>query len=383
MKKILVINTKYKKYGGEDSNFVQEIKFLKKFYEVDYLYFDNSKKLNIYDVISFFTLSNPSSNKALKVKLHTFKPDIVYVHNTWFKANLGIFNILKKVNVKVVLKIHNFRFACTDTFSASKHFNGKDYCFKCGNKNIRISIFNKYFENSYIKSFFVAVYGKRYINILRGYNLKIIALNEFCKDYLIKKGVNKSKVFKNYNPFEISENYTYSADSEYVVYAGSLTEQKGVKDLLESWKKSKINLKLLVVGTGQLENEILNKYSSKNIEFLGFLENKKTIDLIKKARAVITATKMFEGQPRLISEASAYGIPSIYPSFGGLDEYFPNDYKLSFKQFDYSDLVKKILFLQNKKLLNEESKKIHNYIVENMNLNILSKNLEYIFNSNE
>ena len=92
---------------------------------------------------------------------------------------------------------------------------------------------------------------------------------------------------------------------------------------------------------------------------------------------------MFEGQPRLISEASAYGIPSIYPSFGGLDEYFPNDYKLSFKQFDYSDLVKKILFLQNKKLLNEESKKIHNYIVENMNLNILSKNLEYIFNSNE
>ena len=63
---------------------------------------------------------------------------------------------------------------------------------------------------------------------------------------------------------------------------------------------------------------------------------------------------MFEGQPRLISEASAYGIPSIYPSFGGL-EYFPDDYKLSFKQFDYPDLIK-ILLLQHKKLLNEESK---------------------------
>ena len=37
MKKILLINTKYKKYGGEDSNFVEEIKFLKKFYEVDYI----------------------------------------------------------------------------------------------------------------------------------------------------------------------------------------------------------------------------------------------------------------------------------------------------------------------------------------------------------
>ena len=383
MKKVLVINTKYKNYGGEDSNFEEEKKFLKKFYEVDYLNLDNSKNLNIYDVISFFTLSNQLSNKALKVKFDTFKPDVVYIHNTWFKANLGIFDILKNENVEVVLKIHNFRFACTDTFSASKHFNGKNFCFKCGNKKRRMGIFNKYFENSYIKSFFVVMYGKKYINILRENNLKIIALNEFCKDYLIKKGVDRSKVFKNYNPFEIHESHTYSADSEYVVYAGALTEQKGIKDLLESWRESKINLKLLIIGNGQLEKEIIKKYSSGNIEFLGFLENKKTIDLIKKARAVITATKMFEGQPRLISEASAHGVPSIYPSFGGLDEYFPDDYKLSFKQFDYPDLVKKILLLQHKQLLNEESKKIHNYIVENMSLNKLRKNLEYIFKSNE
>ena len=196
MKKVLVINTKYKNYGGEDSNFEEEKKFLKKYYEVDYLNFDNSKNLNIYDVISFFTLSNLSSNRVLKDKLDTFKPDIVYIHNTWFKANLGIFDILKKENVEVVLKIHNFRFACTDTFSASNHFNGKNFCFKCGNKKRRIVIFNKYFENSYIKSFFVLMYGKKYINILREYNLKIIALNEFCKVYLIRKGVDRIKVLK-------------------------------------------------------------------------------------------------------------------------------------------------------------------------------------------
>ena len=245
-----------------------------------------------------------------------------------------------------------------------------------------MSIFNKYFENSYLKSFFVVMYGKKYINILREYNLKIIVLNEFCKDYLIRKGVDRSKVFKNYNPFEIHESQAYSADSEYVVYAGALTEQKGVKDLIETWRESKINLKLLIIGNGQLEKEIIKKYSSKNIEFLGFLENKKTIDLIKKARAVITATKMFEGQPRLLSEASAHGVPSIYPSFGGLDEYFPDDYKLSFKQFDYLDLIKKILLLQHKQLLDEEFsfiKKINNYIVENMSIK-LSKNLEYILN---
>ena len=79
-------------------------------------------------------------------------------------------------------------------------------------------------------------------------------------------------------------------------------------------EKSNVNLKLLIIGTGQLKKEFTNKYSSENIEFLGFIENEKAIDLIKNSRAVITATKMYEGQPRLISEASSYGIPSnIHP----------------------------------------------------------------------
>ncbi len=383
MKKVLVINTKYQKYGGEDSNFVEEINFLKKFYEVDYLIYDNSKKLNLLDIIAFFTLSNFTSNKELKLKLNSFKPDVVYIHNTWFKAGLGIFNILKKENIDVVLKIHNFRFACTNSFSAASHFKSKDFCYRCGNTKKSLSFFNKYFKNSYAKSLVVILYGKKYINILREHNLKIIALNKFYKEYLVKEDIQESRIFINYNPFEIPDNFIYSPESEYAVYAGSLVEQKGIEELLEAWKQSKVSLKLLIIGSGELDKKIIEKYSSKNIEFLGFLENKKTIEVIKNSRAVITATKMFEGQPRLISEASSFGIPSVYPSFGGLDEYFPDDYKFSFKQFDYYDLVQKIILLQNKTLLKEESKKIRNYVIENMSLEKLNRNFISILMSNE
>ena len=383
MKKVLVINTKYQKYGGEDSNIVEEIKFLNKFYKVDYLNFDNSEKLKISDIIAFFSLSNFETNKVLKLKLKSFKPDIVYIHNTWFKANLGIFNILKKQDVEIILKIHNFRFACTDTFSAAVHFNNNNMCYRCGKRKSKLNFFNKYFKNSYIKSLFVNIYGKKYIKIMRQNSLKIVVLNNFYRTYLLKKQIDKDKVFINYNPFEISDNYNYSAESDYVVYAGSLVEQKGVPELLESWKKSKVNLKLMIIGSGELEKELMKKYSSQKIEFLGFLENNKVIEVVKNSRAVITATKMFEGQPRLISEASSFGIPSIYPSFGGLDEYFPEDYKFSFEQFNYSDLIEKIELLENKILLKEESKRIHNYIIENMSLETLKRNFESILNSNE
>ena len=52
---------------------------------------------------------------------------------------------------------------------------------------------------------------------------------------------------------------------------------------------------------------------------------------------------MYEGQPRLLNEASALGVPSIYPDFGGISEYFPNNYPLSFKQFDYFNANEKFL----------------------------------------
>ena len=58
MKKVLVINTKYKKYGGEDSNFLEELKFLNKFYVVEYLNFDNSKMLKIFDIIGFYSFKS-------------------------------------------------------------------------------------------------------------------------------------------------------------------------------------------------------------------------------------------------------------------------------------------------------------------------------------
>lgn len=43
-------------------------------------------------------------------------------------------------------------------------------------------------------------------------------------------------------------------------------------------------------------------------------------------------------------------------------EYFPSNYNLSFDQFDYEDLAKKISILQDKETLIEESKKINENI---------------------
>ena len=71
---------------------------------------------------------------------------------------------------------------------------------------------------------------------------------------------------------------------------------------------------------------------------------------------------MYEGQPRLLSEASNFGVPSIYPSFGGMDEFFPKNYSFSFRQYDYQSLKKQIENLKKTDDLSQESKKVYLYL---------------------
>ena len=94
MKKILVIHTKYRNLGGEDIAVDNEINFLKNFYDVKTIYFSNTLTKYFTQIVAFITNSNKSSLDLLKEQLESFQPDIVYVHNTWFKASLGIFNVL-------------------------------------------------------------------------------------------------------------------------------------------------------------------------------------------------------------------------------------------------------------------------------------------------
>ena len=72
MKKILVINNLYREYGGEDANIVDEIKFLNKYYDVEYLEYDNSGKIDIFDVFGFTNNTNFKSNRKLLDILNRF-----------------------------------------------------------------------------------------------------------------------------------------------------------------------------------------------------------------------------------------------------------------------------------------------------------------------
>ena len=376
--KILIVHNKYSQLGGEDVAVDNEIELLSDYFNVETIFFKNEIKSYLSQFVYFIRNNNKTSVSELEKKIKEFQPDIAYVHNTWFKASLAIFNVLRKHNIKTLVKLHNFRYDCTRFFLKHNHLKTDHTCPKCGMINKRSSFFNKYFKESFLKSVFMIIYGKKYFKILNQYELKILVLTNFHKKYLTSLGIQSSKIYVSRNPIKMNNKKLDNSKKNYFVYSGRISEEKGVNELINAFLDSNIkDFGLKIVGDGPDLKKLKNKYSKNNIEFLGLIPNKESLKIIENSIAVITATKLYEGQPMLLCEASSLGVPSIFPNFGGISEFFPENNQLAFEQFNYVDLLKKINMFCDSDFINKAGVENKNYIEDKLN----SKNLVEQFKS--
>lgn len=381
MKKILVIHNRYQITGGEDIAVENEIKFLQKQYDVKVLYFENTINSFFQQVFYFIFNNNYQSYKKIKEMIQEFSPDYIYIHNTWFKISLAVFKLLESKKIKPLLKLHNLRYYCTSSYSTNVHLNGNQVCPACGLKKKKYSFFNKYFQESYLKSLLVLRYGKKYINILINNDLQILVLSQFHKDALIKSGVPKEKISIYPNYLSPSTGITTINSKKYIVYAGRVSEEKGVSELISSFLNSNIShWSLKIIGEGPTLNELKKRFNHNNIKFMGSLTNKETLGLISKSAGVVMATKLLEGQPTLLCEASMLGKVSVFPNGGGMSEFFPDNYAYTYRQYDYEDLIKKMNLFANTELVLEQGIENKIYITHFLSQRKLSEKFEKILN---
>lgn len=373
MKKILLIHNKYRLTGGEDIAVDKEVKLLKRIYDVEVLYFDNFINNKLFIQFFYFLLNkNYSSIKKIKYKINQFNPDYIYVHNTWFKVSPGIFKELFKLDIPVLLKIHNYRFFCTKHFTTSKHFKGSTFCKGCGLYKSEMGWFNKYFQDSYLRSLFVLIFGSKYYKILKNPKLKILTLTNFQKKFLVNLGIDNKKIFvhRNFINSNLSKKNVIKSEKDYMVYAGRISKEKGVENLIKAFLSSRLsnNFDFKIVGDGPSLSYLKSKYTNSNIQFYGQKDNIESLEIISNSKLVATATNLFEGQPTLLCEASMMGIPSIFPYSESISEFFPKNYELNFESNSIEDIVKVLNKANENKIIKKIGEENKKFIIEMLNL---------------
>jgi glycosyltransferase involved in cell wall biosynthesis len=385
MKKILLIHNTYRNLGGEDIAVASEVEILKKHYDVKEIYFSNLDTSHTKLLMLLLFNRNRRSEDVVKKAIIEYSPDLIYIHNTWFNISLGIFKMIQGFNIPVFLKIHNFRYFCTNTLSFRKHLNNEKYCPACGLKNKKNKIFNLYFESSLLKSLLMIRYGLKYFKIIKNTHMKILVLTDFHKKFLKKLGVAENKVLVQHNFIPKIQSEPFSQNSKkqkkFIVYAGRVSKEKGVEDLIKTFLDCDFqDVDLKIIGEGPIQEQLNKKFNDDSIHFEGLMQNKDVKNIISNSIGVVTSTKLYEGQPTLLCEASSLGKISIFPDSGGIKEFFPPEYEYCFISEDYKDLKKKLLSLVENSNNLEIGKQNKEFIEKLLNENNLLNNFEMIFN---
>lgn len=345
--KVLQIHNKYRHYGGEDAVVDNEFKLLKANNIEVYQLFFNNEELSLgallFNRTSFLKTIN-------EIKLH--KPDVVHVHNIFYKASPSILMAAKKMNVPVVITLHNFRLLC----SGALFLRNSEVCIKCKNLIYPYhGVLNKCFQNSYSKSLILSTFIgiNKYFNTWDKYIDNVILLTPFIKNLIknssLEINVNKLLIKPNSTDDFIEDN-TLEKVRDGFLFVGRLSKEKGIDTLIKIFNNLP-HVKLDIIGSGELELDLKRKANS-NITFHGKQERGFIKQKLLKTKALLFPSICYEGLPNTIIESFSSGTPVIANNIDNINEIIEDNFNgeiLNFKidkvtikkidEFDKKDLT--------------------------------------------
>lgn len=341
--KILEINKFNFAKGGADKHFIDLVKLLRdhknevavfsmhhpknKFspwqkYFVSYVGYNHSDS-TLWQKIKgtarmFYSLE---SRRKISQLLDDFQPDIVHIHNIYHQISPSILTEIKKRSIPIVMTVHDYSLVCPNYLMDCNEKNWENI----ENKSWLYFVKNKCFKNSYLKSFLVILkfHFHKYLNIYDKNIDLYISPSQFTKNILVKNGLPENKIIvlpHFYAKNSLEEKIQVSIRKKYVLYAGMLSKNKGVKELVAVFQNIK-NVSLYLAGR---KEEGFNLKKRENIKYIGFLSHKELSRYIKNALFVVSFSRLPETFGLIALDAISNGKPFIGFNSGAYGEIIKN-----------------------------------------------------------
>ena len=104
-----------------------------------------------------------------------------------------------------------------------------------------------------------------------------------------------------------------------MLFVGRLVEAKGIRDAIDAWRRSGLELPLVAAGTGPLRRQV----EAEGVEVLGWIDRRRLSATYRRAAVVVMPSRWQEPFGLVGLEALTLGTPVVAWDSGGVCEWHP------------------------------------------------------------
>jgi len=244
--------------------------------------------------------------------LDDFKPDVVHAHNIYAQLSFSILEAARERGVRVVMTAHDYKLVCPNYLMLD---HGKP-CEKCLGHRYHHCLAAACHKEDRLYSAIntVEAYFNHWTDKV-GALAQVLCPSAFMMGKLAS-GLPTGKLRLVRNPIEVKPEG--GRDGGYFLYAGRLSPEKGVWELVRAFRETGLPLK--VAGTGPMEAALRRQAEGCRVELLGHLEGERLEEVYRGAKACLVPSQWYENAPLAVLEPMAYGKPVLAAAIGGIPE---------------------------------------------------------------
>lgn len=321
-KRVLVVHNTYRAPGGEDVVARNEAELLRAHGHAVREWWRSNAEVRGFRQearAGLAALWSRQATRQLADVMQSFGPDVVHFHNTWFRITPAACWTARAFGAAVVLTLHNYRLLCPNAIFLR---DGKP-CEDCKTLSFPYpAVYHGCYGASHLRSLLVGATNATH-RALGTWHDRIdlyIALTEFGRRKFIEGGLPPDRLWTKPNFVARDPGRRNGSPGQYAIYLGRLSEEKGIRVLLDAWARSP-DLPLKIVGDGPLRSEVEARTAGwPGVDLLGWRGRDEVFELLKGARFLVYPSIWYEGFGLAVLEAFATGLPAVVSSLGSSAE---------------------------------------------------------------
>ncbi len=320
--RILLVHNRYLERGGEDAVFEAEGRLLEERGHRVWRWERDNRDVAQAGALptALRALWSREDHRGVAELVRRERIQVAHFHNTFPLVSPSALHAARGVGAAVVQTLHNFRLLCANAL----FFRDGGPCEACLGKAVPWpGVAHRCYRGSAAASAVAAgvSVGHRALGTWRTQVHAFIALSRFARDRFVAGGLPADRIEVGGAFVEGNVSPPAAEAEPWFLYVGRLSEEKGVRVMLEAWRAHPELPELRIVGDGPLGAEVeAAARRDPRVRWLGRRPRSEVLETMGRAWALVFPSLCYENAPVVLAEAQAMGLPAVASALGSAGE---------------------------------------------------------------